>query len=72
MLIVYQNIFTRNLFLMILSRSMIFKNDINIDYCENIYRTKMKKETDIQCIESGKPRSLASEALQNDQLKKGK
>lgn len=72
MLIVYQNIFTRNLFLMILSRSMIFKNDINIDYCENIYRTKMKKETDIQCIESGKPRSLASEALQNDQLKKRK
>lgn len=66
MLIVYQNIFTRNLFLMILSRSMIFKNDINIDYCENIYRTKMKKETDIQCIESGKPRLLASEALQND------
>lgn len=66
MLIVYQNIFTRNLFLMILSRSMIFKNDINIDYYENIYRTKMKKETDIQCIESGKPRSLASEALQND------
>lgn len=66
MLIVYQNIFTRNLFLMILSRSMIFKNDKNIDYCENIYITKMKKETDIQCIESGKPRSLASEALQND------
>lgn len=66
MLIVYQNISTRNLFLMILSRSMIFKNDKNIDYCENIYRTKMKKETDIQCIESGKPRSLASEALQND------
>lgn len=66
MLIVYQNIFTRNLFLMILSRSMIFKNDINIDYYENIYRTKMKKETDIQCIESGKPRSLESEALQND------
>lgn len=66
MLIVYQNISTRNLFLMILSRSMIFKNDKNIDYCENIYITKMKKETDIQCIESGKPRSLASEALQND------